>query len=54
MRDDGIVYDEDSPDIALAIKAGTMRAIERTLARQAPEAMKGVGFASLIREDRDR
>ena len=29
MRDDEIVYDEDSPDIDLAIKAGTMRKVGR-------------------------
>ena len=30
------------------------RAIERTLSRPVPEWMKGVDFAALIREDRDR
>ena len=35
-------------------KQRRLRAIERTLARQVPEAMKGVDFASLIREGRDR
>ena len=35
-------------------KQRRLRAIERTLARQVPEAMKGVDFAAMIREDRDR
>ena len=30
------------------------KAIERTLSRPVPEWMKGVDFAALIREDRDR
>ena len=29
MRDDEIIYDKDSPDIVLAIKAGTMRKVGR-------------------------
>ena len=29
MRDDEIIYDEDSPDIDLAIKTGTIRKIGR-------------------------
>jgi len=30
------------------------KALERTLSRPVPEWMKGVDFAALIREDRDR
>ena len=30
------------------------QAIERTMARTTPDAMKGVDFAAMIREDRER